>query len=63
MGLWSIVCGEESEWPADKELEHREWRKHWDKAAGELYLTVLPERRLHFEGAQDVPVTMWSVLR
>ena len=64
MGLWSIVCGEESEPPADEDIERREWRKRRDRAAGELYLAVSHEQRVHFAGQSQSldPVAMWKAL-
>ena len=62
MVLWSIVSREEMEPAPEEDIERRKWRKRRDKAAGELYLAVLPEQRSHFGGAQDDPVAMWSAL-
>ena len=61
-GLWSIVSGEETEPAPEEDIEQREWGKCRDKSASELYVAVLPVQRLHFGGAQDDPVTLWTVL-
>ena len=61
-GLWSLVKGEESEPPASEAAELKDWRKRRDRAAGEIYLAVAPEQRVHFGGSEDDPVKMWKAL-
>ncbi|KIO13203.1 hypothetical protein M404DRAFT_48676, partial [Pisolithus tinctorius Marx 270] len=46
-GLWTIVNGTE---------------KCPDEAAGELYLALSSEQRMHVEAVQDNPVEIWSTL-
>ena len=69
-GLYRLVKGlEKRPSPADKaavtDVEQAAMDK-WDekalKAAGELFLNVSPEQRVHFAGKEDDPVAIWNAL-
>ena len=59
-GLWRIVSGRESK-PADKnDLE--KWEAKAERAAGEIYLMVENDQRVHFRGHEEDPLKMWELL-
>ena len=69
-GLWDIVSGRskrpvpaDSKAPTAAETEGIEaWDDKAEKAAGELYLLVSEEQKVHFAGITDDPCKMWSQL-
>ena len=56
-GLWRLVFGKETQ-PADGE-KHAVWEEKAEKAAGEIYLMVENDQRVHFRGSEEDPVIMW----
>jgi hypothetical protein len=68
-GLWRLVSGSLtppslSSPPTESELAARDaWEAKADKAAGNLFLMVEPDQRIHFNGIQDDPVKMWTSLQ
>ena len=69
-GLWGIVSGRskrpvpaDSKAPTAAETEGIEaWDDKAEKAAGELYLSVSEEQKVHFAGITDDPCKMWAQL-
>ena len=69
-GLWRLVKGVElkpsrasPDKPTAEELRAEDkWEDKQMKAAGELFLNVLPDQRTHFAGLEDDPVAMWAAL-
>ena len=69
-GLWGIVSGRskrpvpaDSKAPTAAETEGIEaWDDKAEKAAGELYLLVSEEQKVHFAGISDEPSKMWTKL-
>src|ERR1700734_3098479 len=57
-GLWRLVSG--------KETKPKEGLKDWEakaeKAAGEIYLLVESDQRVHFRGMEEDPIAMWKLL-
>lgn len=62
MGYWRLVSGVESRPAADMDIEQRKWDKMQSKAAGEIFLNVSQDQRIHFSGFEEDPVHMWSAL-
>ncbi|KDQ23362.1 hypothetical protein PLEOSDRAFT_1079501 [Pleurotus ostreatus PC15] len=60
LGLWRLVSGRESK-PSDK-AELTKWEAKAEKAAGEIYLLVEADQRIHFRGLEDDPVGMWAAI-
>lgn len=58
MGYWRLVSGVESRPPVEEDIERREWDKIESKAAGEIFLNVSPDQRIHFGGFEEDPVRM-----
>ena len=59
-GLWRLVSGKETK---PKQAEDAEaWEAKADKAAGEIYLMVENDQRVHFQGAEEDPIQMWQHL-
>ena len=63
-GLWRLVKGEEKEPPVADESKPtaaetkalETWRDRALRAAGELYLAVSDDQKIHLEGIEDDPV-------
>jgi len=62
-GLWRIVSGKELA-PEGKGMEEKydKWELKVYKAAGEIFLLVESDQRVHFRGQEEDPVKMWSLL-
>ena len=69
-GLWGIVSGRvvkpsimDAKAPTSTELENiAAWEDKAEKAAGELYLLVSQEQKVHFAGIASNPCLMWQKL-
>ena len=69
-GLWGIVSGRSKRpIPVDSKATTAAetalidaWDKNAEKAAGELYLLVSEEQKVHFAGITDDPCKMWAQL-
>ena len=69
-GLWSVVSGKAKK-PAkgkdkdtdDSTEELAKWETKLEKAAGEIYLAVESDQRVHFSGHEDDPKAMWESLK
>ena len=69
-GLWGIVSGRSKRpIPAHAKATTAAetalidaWDKSAEKAAGELYLLVSEEQKVHFAGITDDPCKMWAQL-
>ena len=69
-GLWGIVSGRSKRpIPAESKATTAAetalidaWDKNAEKAAGELYLLVSEEQKVHFAGITDDPCKMWAQL-
>ncbi|KAF4611054.1 hypothetical protein D9613_006809 [Agrocybe pediades] len=59
-GLWRLVSGKEPKPSEAKEVE--KWEIKSEKAAGEIYLLVESDQRVHFRGHEEDPIKMWSLL-
>ena len=59
-GLWKLVSGKLPK-PRDAD-ELAKWEAKADKAAGELYLMVENDQRVHFGGIDNDPIKMWELL-
>jgi hypothetical protein len=68
-GTWRIVKGESSEPPMSSpptSTEHNTneaWHVQFEKAAGQLYLMVEQNQKIHFQGITDNPLKMWKALQ
>src|SRR5258705_3874768 len=61
-GLWNVVSGKLSKLPLSKVEEVIKWEEKAEQAAGEIYLLVENDQRVHFRGKEDDPVEMWKLL-
>ena len=59
-GLWKLVSGKLPK-PRDVD-ELNKWETKAEKAAGEIYLLVESDQRVHFRGQEDDPIQMWQLL-
>ena len=59
-GLWRLVSGKETKPKEEKELEA--WEAKAERAAGEIYLLVQSDQRVHFRGSEEDPIVMWKAL-
>jgi hypothetical protein len=59
-GLWKLVSGKLPKPRDDEEL--LKWETKAEKAAGEIYLLVENDQRVHFRGKEDDPIEMWKLL-
>ena len=57
---WRLVSGKEKQ-PSELEKSIT-WEEKAEKAAGEIYLMVENDQRVHFRGSEDDPVKMWNLL-
>ena len=62
LGYWGLVSGVVTIPPPVEDIERREWLKMQSKAAGEIYLAVAPDQRMHLSGIEEDPVKMWTAL-
>ena len=62
-GLWRLVCGRETK-PvgSDKTDTLEKWEIKAERAAGEIYLLVETDQRVHFRGHEEDPIKMWELL-
>src|SRR6266550_3318850 len=61
-GLWSVVSGKTTVSPkTEEEMAKLELKK--EKAAGEIYLAVESDQRVHFRDIEDDPKAMWDALK
>ena len=61
-GLWRLVSKKETKLPASKADELEKWEMKAEKAAGEIYLLVENDQRVHFRGHEENPIKMWELL-
>src|SRR5260370_7187899 len=61
-GIWKLVYGKLSKPPLSKVEEVIKWEEKAEQAAGEIYLLVENDQRVHFRGKEDDPVEMWRLL-
>ncbi|PPR05960.1 hypothetical protein CVT26_005704, partial [Gymnopilus dilepis] len=59
-GLWRLVSGKETK-PTEATAAEK-WEIKAEKAAGEIFLLVENDQRMHFRGSEEDPVEMWSLL-
>ena len=59
-GLWRLVSGKETK-PKDEESLAK-WEAKAERAAGEIYLLVENDQRVHFRGSEEDPIQMWKLL-
>ena len=60
-GLWKLVSGKLPQ-PTEGADEILKWETKAEKAAGEIYLLVESDQRVHFRGHEDDPIKMWQLL-
>ena len=60
-GLWRLVSGRELK-PSSGMEELNKWEAKAEKAAGEIYLLVENDQRVHFRGHEEDPIKMWKLL-
>jgi len=53
-GLWRLVSGKETK-PKDQESLAK-WEARAERAAGEIYLLVENDQRVHFRGSEEDPI-------
>ena len=61
LGYWRLVNGKDLK-PTKEELIGM-WETKAEKAAGEIYLAVESDQRVHFKGVEEDPVQMWEKLQ
>ena len=61
-GLWRLVSKKETKLPASKADKLEKWEMKAEKAAGEIYLLVENDQRVHFRGHKEDPIKMWELL-
>ena len=59
-GYWRLVSGKEVE-PKDP-VALEKWESKAERAAGEIYLIIEIDKRVHFRGSEEDPVKMWKLL-
>ena len=60
LGYWRLVSGIETK-PEDAKLVDP-WEQKAERAAGEIYLAVEPDQRVHIQNNLEDPKAMWSNL-
>ena len=60
-GLWRLVSGKLPK-PIREADEILKWETKAEKVAGEIYLLVENDQRVHFRGKEDDPIEMWKLL-
>src|SRR5271169_105409 len=61
-GLWRLVSEKEIQPKADDGNKLLTWENKAEKAAGEIYLMVESDQRVHFRGFEENPIEMWKLL-
>ena len=61
-GLWRLVSGKEIRPKGSDSEVVEQYEIKAEKAAGEIFLLVQPDQRVHFRGFEEDPVRMWSAL-
>ena len=61
LGYWRLVNGKDLK-PTKEELIGM-WETKAEKAAGEIYLAVESDQRVHIKGVEEDPVQMWEKLQ
>ena len=61
-GLWKLVSGKETKPRKDETDKLYVWEGKSERAAGEIYLMVENDQRVHFRGFEEDPVEMWKLL-
>src|ERR671929_620035 len=61
-GLWKLVSGKLPRPGSRDEEELTKWESKAERAAGEIYLLVESDQRVHFRGHEDDPIKMWQLL-
>src|SRR5215475_14323953 len=59
-GTWRLVAKKESK-PATT-VEATAWELKAEKAAGDIYLFVESDQKVHFRGYEEDPIMMWNLL-
>ena len=54
--LWKLVSGKEPKPESTKADELAKWEEKAEQAAGELYLLVEADQRIHFSGFEEDPI-------
>jgi gag-polypeptide of LTR copia-type/Integrase core domain/GAG-pre-integrase domain len=63
LGYWRLVAGKEKQPSGKSDPDTIEkWEAKAEKAAGEIYLAVENDQRVHFRGYEEDPVRMWALL-
>ena len=60
-GLWRLVSGKETR-PKEAGEALEKFEAKVEKAAGEIYLLVEKDQRVHFRGFDEDPIAMWKML-
>ena len=60
LGYWRLVSGKETS-PKDAEAAEN-WEIKAEKAAGEIFLSVAQDQKVHIRDIQDDPIAMWKKL-
>ena len=61
LGYWKLVAGKELKPMKDADALDK-WEAKAEKAAGEIYLAVENDQRVHFRNCEEDPVQMWNLL-
>ena len=61
-GLWKLVSGKLTRPTSTSVDEVNKWETKAERAAGEIYLLVESDQRVHFRGHEDDPIKMWELL-
>ena len=61
-GLWRLVSKKETKPAASLADELEKWEMKAEKAAGEIYLLVENDQRVHFRGHEEDSIQMWELL-
>ena len=60
-GLWRLVSGREPK-PKTEEGGLSKWEGRAERAAGEIFLSVENDQRVHFRGSEEDPIEIWGLL-
>ena len=61
-GLWRLVSGKETRPKESNTDAFEKYEIKAERAAGEIFLLVQPDQRLHLRGFEEDPVRMWNAL-
>src|SRR5580700_4183525 len=61
-GLWGVVSGKVSQPSSADSDALAKWETKREKAAGEIFLAVESDQRVHFRGLEEEPKAMWDKL-